>query len=95
MVTLKGGQGAIFKLECAVQHYDWGIKGGDSLIARMLKANGTEPIKDGQPYAELWMGTHPNGPSSVRLSSDEILFPLRDHLGGCGNSLIMIELHLY
>jgi mannose-6-phosphate isomerase len=38
-----------------VQHYDWG---DTSFLPRFL---GTEP--DGRPWAELWLGTHPNGPS--------------------------------
>lgn len=93
MVTLNGGRGAIVELECTVQHYDWGVKGGASLIARMLKAKGTAPIRDDQAYAEFWMGTHPNGPSSVRLSEGTI--PLRDHLGGSGNQIeVLFACHL-
>lgn len=40
-----------------VQHYDWG---DPTFIPRLL---GLEP--DGRPWAELWLGTHPNGPSSL------------------------------
>ena len=39
-----------------VQHYAWG---DDRFIPNLL---GVEP--DGQPWAELWLGTHPNGPST-------------------------------
>jgi mannose-6-phosphate isomerase len=38
----------------AVQHYAWG---DTEFIPDLL---GLEP--DGQPWAELWLGTHPNGP---------------------------------
>ena len=38
-----------------VQHYEWG---DPDFIPRLL---GREP--DGQPWAELWLGTHPNGPT--------------------------------
>jgi mannose-6-phosphate isomerase len=38
-----------------VQHYAWG---DPEFIPRLL---GVEP--DGQPWAELWLGTHPNGPT--------------------------------
>lgn len=38
-----------------VQHYEWGDA---DFIPRLL---GREP--DGQPWAELWLGTHPNGPT--------------------------------
>jgi len=41
----------------AVQHYAW----GDPLFIPALL--GVEP--DGEPWAELWLGTHPNGPSSL------------------------------
>jgi mannose-6-phosphate isomerase len=38
-----------------VQHYAWGDR---EFIPRLL---GVEP--DGRPWAELWLGTHPNGPA--------------------------------
>jgi len=40
-----------------VQHYDWGDPG---FIPNLL---GVEP--DGRPWAELWLGTHPNGPATL------------------------------
>ncbi len=40
-----------------VQHYAWG---DPVFIPHLL---GVEP--DGQPWAELWLGTHPNGPSRL------------------------------
>jgi mannose-6-phosphate isomerase len=44
-----------------IQHYAWGTRGKDAFIPRFL---GIEPDAD-QPYAELWMGTHPAAPSDV------------------------------
>jgi mannose-6-phosphate isomerase len=41
----------------AVQHYAWGDR---EFIPRFLHA---EP--DGRPWAELWLGTHPNGPAEL------------------------------
>jgi mannose-6-phosphate isomerase len=41
----------------AVQHYAWGDR---EFIPRLL---GTTP--DGRPWAELWLGTHPNGPARL------------------------------
>jgi mannose-6-phosphate isomerase len=41
-----------------VQHYAWG---DPTFIPALL---GVEP--DGRPWAELWLGTHPNGPSHLR-----------------------------
>lgn len=45
------------RVEGAVQHYAWG---DPTFIPRLL---GVEP--DGRPWAELWLGTHPNGPSRL------------------------------
>ena len=43
-----------------VQHYAWG---DTDFIPRLL---GVEP--DGRPWAELWLGTHPNGPRRSRMA---------------------------
>lgn len=51
-----------------VQHYDWG---DPTFIPRLL---GVEP--DGRPWAELWLGTHPNGPATLDDGT-----PLRDVTG--------------
>ena len=40
-----------------VQHYAWG---DTAFIPQLL---GVEP--DGRPWAELWLGTHPNGPATI------------------------------
>jgi mannose-6-phosphate isomerase len=42
-------------IEGVVQHYAWG---DPTFIPTLL---GVEP--DGRPWAELWLGTHPNGPT--------------------------------
>jgi mannose-6-phosphate isomerase len=51
-----------------VQHYVWG---DHEFIPRLL---GMEP--DGRPWAELWLGTHTNGPATMRDGS-----PLADVTG--------------
>jgi len=43
------------RIEGVVQHYEWG---DPTFIPTLL---GHEP--DGRPWAELWLGTHPNGPA--------------------------------
>lgn len=55
----------VLSLTCAVQNYDWGIKGTSevSALGELNTGVASDPTK---PYAELWMGTHPSGPSSVR-----------------------------
>jgi mannose-6-phosphate isomerase len=45
------------RVEGVVQHYDWG---DPEFIPNLL---GIEP--DGRPWAELWLGTHPRGPSAL------------------------------
>ncbi|CAG5119163.1 unnamed protein product [Candidula unifasciata] len=58
----------IFELKCAVQQYAWGKKGSESVVARLKAAADPDFVIDEQtPYAELWMGTHPNGPSIVSI----------------------------
>ena len=42
-------------VEGVVQHYTWG---DHDFIPRLLGVAGKD-----QPWAELWLGTHPNGPS--------------------------------
>ena len=51
-----------------VQHYAWG---DPEFIAQLL---GRTP--DGTPHAELWLGTHPNGPTTLADGT-----PLRDVTG--------------
>ncbi|TVU23144.1 hypothetical protein EJB05_30255, partial [Eragrostis curvula] len=55
----------LMRLRCAVQHYDWGRRGADSLVARLAAAGEDGGECDDRPCAELWMGTHPSAPSSL------------------------------
>lgn len=55
------------ELKCKVQTYDWGKYGIDSTVATLMKSANSDFILDEKkPYAELWMGTHPNGPSYIK-----------------------------
>ncbi|KAF0982050.1 hypothetical protein FDP41_011911 [Naegleria fowleri] len=62
------------RLECSVQHYAWGKKGLQSSVCDLVKENyetiHRKKIDTDKPYAELWMGTHPNAPSKVQPSSE-------------------------
>jgi mannose-6-phosphate isomerase len=50
---------SLYKLDNTVKHYEWGSV---SDIPKLLgKDNGT-----GEPWAELWMGVHPGGPSKLK-----------------------------
>ncbi|KPJ14523.1 Mannose-6-phosphate isomerase [Papilio machaon] len=54
------------ELQCKVQNYDWGKLGHESKVAKLLSSGDTNTqIDSSKPYAELWMGTHPNGPSLI------------------------------
>lgn len=44
-------------VEGVVQHYDWG---DTEFIPKLLGVAGK-----GKPWAELWLGTHPNGPTTL------------------------------
>lgn len=50
-----------------VQNYAWGIRGLDSRVARYALESGIiDEVDPDKPYAELWIGTHPKGPSTLR-----------------------------
>ena len=54
------------ELECSVQSYAWGKVGSSSEVARLAtRACSQFNLAETQPYAELWMGTHPNGPARL------------------------------
>lgn len=53
----------IYRLENVVQPYAWGSK---TAIAELLGLSGPHH----EPQAELWMGTHPKGPSRVRVGPE-------------------------
>jgi len=57
----------VLLLTCAVQNYDWGITGA-SEVRSLGESNTGVPADPAKPYAELWMGTHPSGPSVVRAT---------------------------
>jgi len=48
----------IYRLENVIQPYAWGSR---TAIAELTG----QPVPSEQPQAELWMGTHPKGPSTV------------------------------
>ena len=65
------------ELKCSVQTYDWGRRGRQSIVATLVEnANTDFVVEENKAYAELWMGTHPNGPSYIR--SDGIC--LKDYI---------------
>ena len=62
----KSGKEEIFRLENIVKFHDWG---SPDLIPNLLgKENESKT-----PWAELWMGVHPEGPSRIITNTDESL----------------------
>lgn len=57
----------MLRLDCAIQTYQWGKPGLESAVAQLKQEAGDEgfAVEEGKRYAELWMGTHPSGPSWV------------------------------
>ena len=66
------------ELDCPVQSYAWGKLGLSSAVAS-FKASSDEAfqVNTESPYAELWMGTHPNGPAKIKGSGGG---SLKEHL---------------
>lgn len=59
------------ELSFSLQNYDWGKIGLDSKVAQLHGASG-ETVEEGKRYAELWLGTHPSGPSYIVSDSSEL-----------------------
>jgi mannose-6-phosphate isomerase len=55
---------SIHRLRNPVQHYAWG---SPTAIPELLGRSNPE----GEPWAELWMGAHPQGPSTVSLDDGD------------------------
>lgn len=61
----------LYPLNCPAQNYAWGKFGEQSTVAQLLKAS-NKTVEE-KPYAELWVGTHVNGPAKVVGSDEETL----------------------
>jgi mannose-6-phosphate isomerase len=55
----------LFKLENTVKHYPWGSA---KWIPRLIGAAN----ETGEPWAELWMGVHPDGPSLTESGGERL-----------------------
>lgn len=43
----------VHEVVAAVQHYEWGLVGSNSLVARLCAANSDVAIDECKPYAEV------------------------------------------
>ncbi|RUS24997.1 phosphomannose isomerase type I [Jimgerdemannia flammicorona] len=84
-------QPAIYRLEYSTQSYDWGKLGSESKVAAYAAGIDGFVVDNNKPYAELWMGTHPNGPSYV-LSPDGTKRLLKEVIAA-DRSLVTPELY--
>ncbi|KAK6630836.1 hypothetical protein RUM44_003006 [Polyplax serrata] len=75
-------------LICSVQKYQWGNLGFDSLVGRFAKANSKIVVNENEPYAELWMGTHPNGPSYISGTNTKLSDYLNSHPQDLGQKVL-------
>lgn len=64
----------MYKLDCEVQKYDWGRIGNESSVAKFKSVqNSSFTIDSNHKYAELWMGTHPKGPTKILNKCNEMV----------------------
>jgi len=73
-------------LKCSAQNYEWGRLAHESEVAHLAGANGTTVDKS-KPYAELWMGTHPNCPSTVVSTGQSLSAWIHQHSHVLGPSV--------
>ena len=85
----------VLSLTCAVQNYDWGIT-GDSEVASLGERNTGTSANRAEPHAELWMGTHPSGPSIVKGTGvglkETIAAKAEEFLGGVAHATFGADL---
>jgi len=68
------------ELSCKVQNYAWGKLGSASAVAKLVKAaQSSFEVCEERPYAELWMGTHPNGPSVIKDGEQALSQYIEEH----------------
>uniref|UniRef100_A0A0M3I424 mannose-6-phosphate isomerase n=1 Tax=Ascaris lumbricoides TaxID=6252 RepID=A0A0M3I424_ASCLU len=73
------------KLIYRVQNYEWGRLGKNSIVASLKQAADHDfAIEENKPYAELWMGVHPNGPSVLASSGESLSDYIISHPSSLG-----------
>jgi mannose-6-phosphate isomerase len=78
----------VFLLKCAYQTYAWGKYGSSSEVAALLHSVNSEFVPDeNTTYAELWMGTHPKGPSVIEPSGESLAQWIEQHPDSLGSKV--------
>ncbi|XP_020298994.1 mannose-6-phosphate isomerase isoform X1 [Pseudomyrmex gracilis] len=79
------------ELKCAVKDYNWGKYGMDSIVASLMASANTDFVVDKQKtYAELWMGTHENGPSFFKDTNVSLHKYIQDNVKVLGDDVVQI-----
>eukprot|EP00892_Ulva_mutabilis_P002225 jgi/Ulvmu1/12002/UM083_0015.1 len=80
----------MLRLRCEVKKYDWGQRGGNSLVAD-LAANGDAKLEidPEAAYAELWMGAHVSGPSLTAHSGEPLTSWLSRNPSSLGKEVLL------
>lgn len=77
------------ELKCSIQTYAWGKHGIDSTVATLFKsANSDFVLNETTPYAELWMGTHPNGPSFLKEQNQTLESYIQENQHVLGDAVL-------
>jgi len=77
------------ELKCSVQKYAWGKVGDTSKVAQLAsKACDNFELDQDAPYAELWMGTHPSGPSLLADSKESLAALLASNPDNLGEKVV-------
>ncbi|KAH6880985.1 mannose-6-phosphate isomerase [Coprinopsis sp. MPI-PUGE-AT-0042] len=80
----------ILKIIPATQQYDWGKRGREAKVAQFAEASKLPgfTLEEEKPYAELWMGTHPSGPSRVKDTGESLSNYLQRNPHFMGDSIL-------
>ncbi|KRX86656.1 Mannose-6-phosphate isomerase, partial [Trichinella pseudospiralis] len=86
---------SMIKLRCSYQNYEWGKQGPASRVFTLISnIHPEKALPRDQPYAELWMGTHAKGPSTIDSDDQQPLANwLAEHPDLAGESLIPLIDH--
>ncbi|XP_037089240.1 mannose-6-phosphate isomerase-like [Pollicipes pollicipes] len=76
------------ELKCAHQTYHWGRRGSESTVAQLAAAAQGLAVDEASPYAELWMGTHPSGPSVLAKSGQQLADWIRQNPSALGEKVL-------
>lgn len=77
------------ELDCKIQHYEWGKQGSQSIVAKLFKnTHSNFCVRDDIPYAELWIGTHPNGPATLKDSGTTLASVISENPQLLGSEVI-------